>query len=130
MIAPIGPRLPDVRVLLVEDDDGVRASLVDLLEAQGAAVTACVSAEEAVQRAATGQFDVVLSDVMMDGMGGRGLFDWLLDRRPDLSERFVFMTAEPLPVLELAARAGRPLLEKPFTSLVLLETCRDVADAQ
>jgi len=128
VIAPAEP-LQHLRILVVEDDPDVRRVVCNLLEHRGAHVVACACAEDALSVAATGVFDVVLSDVMMEGMGGRGLFDWLETRRPDLSARFVFMTAEPHAVRELAMRAKRPLLEKPFSTRSLFEACREAAGA-
>jgi len=57
-------------VLLVEDDADSRAMLGAVLEAHGAAVTACPGAEEALQVLARIDADIVVSDIGMPRMDG------------------------------------------------------------
>jgi signal transduction histidine kinase/ActR/RegA family two-component response regulator len=63
---PTPPRcLQDVRVLVVDDHEDVRESLVCLLEHSGAAVTAAASAAEALQAVREAPLDIVVSDLGM-----------------------------------------------------------------
>lgn len=57
----------DRRVLLVEDDPGVSAIAVELLEGLGYAVEAVESGPAALEALALGGFDAMLSDVVMPG---------------------------------------------------------------
>ncbi|MEX0286844.1 MAG: sigma-54-dependent transcriptional regulator [Paracoccaceae bacterium] len=67
--------MSDWRVLVVDDDREMRASLVDLLEAAGCTVKALPRASE-VARALPGfEADVILSDVRMPGISGLELLD-------------------------------------------------------
>jgi CheY-like chemotaxis protein len=63
--------LPDLsgRLLLVEDNDDIVASLVPLLEQLGLSVERCSTADSALIKLAarSGDFDVVLSDIVMPG---------------------------------------------------------------
>lgn len=61
------------RVLLVEDDDGIRVSLRMALEDEGYVVDEAASAEEALVFIPSGESDVVLVDVMLPGMSGLDL---------------------------------------------------------
>jgi two-component system, NtrC family, nitrogen regulation response regulator NtrX len=61
----LGPYL-----LVVDDEAGIRESLCSILEDEGYHVEAVGSAEEALNRAATGDFEVVLLDVWLPGMDG------------------------------------------------------------
>ena len=51
------------RLLVVDDEAGIRDSLSSILEDEGYQVEAVGSAEEALERAAAGDFEVVLQDV-------------------------------------------------------------------
>lgn len=55
------------RLLLVEDDAGVAAVAIELLEAMGMQVTAAENAPHALAVLAEAQFDVMLSDIVMPG---------------------------------------------------------------
>lgn len=59
-----------MRVLVVDDDHNSLVLTEYLLTAQGHIVTAVESALEALTEAARRSYDVVLSDVCMDGMDG------------------------------------------------------------
>jgi CheY-like chemotaxis protein len=58
------------RVLLVDDDDQVRATLVDLLESVGHEVSAARSGAEALAAYEVGRFEVVVTNLGMAGMNG------------------------------------------------------------
>jgi two-component system, OmpR family, KDP operon response regulator KdpE len=58
------------KVLIVEDDSGIRQSLFETLGALGFAVGEAHNGEEALQRLRMVDYDVVLLDINMPGMGG------------------------------------------------------------
>jgi CheY-like chemotaxis protein len=58
------------RILLVEDEPYALEALVEMLEAEGYAVTACTSGEEALLALAQNAYDVLLTDVLMPGQNG------------------------------------------------------------
>ena len=61
---------PKPRLLVVDDEAGIRESLSSILQDEGYHVEAVASAEEALQRAATGDLEVILLDVWLPGMDG------------------------------------------------------------
>ena len=61
---------PGPHLLVVDDEAGIRESLSSILEDEGYHVEAVGSAEEALNRAAAGDFEVVLLDVWLPGMDG------------------------------------------------------------
>jgi PAS domain S-box-containing protein len=79
-------------VLLVEDDPSVRAYICLGLRRVGYTVLEAGSAEEALQimAACARPVDIVVSDVVMPGMGGRGLAKALAVSNPGI--RILFMT--------------------------------------
>jgi PAS domain S-box-containing protein len=82
------PRAADgagARVLLVEDEEIVRRVALRILERNGYRVTPARSGEEALDLLARGaQVDLVVTDLMMPGMGGAGLMARLAERFPRL----------------------------------------------
>jgi DNA-binding response OmpR family regulator len=57
-------------VLVVEDDDAIRAGLLDVLVFNGYAPTAAVDGLKGLETARSGAFDLILLDVMLPGMDG------------------------------------------------------------
>jgi two-component system, cell cycle sensor histidine kinase and response regulator CckA len=111
------------RILLVEDEDGVRTIAAKLLTQRGYHVTAAADGEEALEilEEDSEGFDLVLSDVVMPGLDGPGL---LQAARPYLGRaRVVFMSgyAEQDFAKTLEDERSISFLPKPFTLAQLAE---------
>lgn len=59
------------RILVVDDEERFGRNMVKILEANGLRAFAVESGEEALDEMAKAQFDVVLLDMKMPGLGGR-----------------------------------------------------------
>jgi two-component system cell cycle sensor histidine kinase/response regulator CckA len=117
-----GPRGLGQTLLVVEDDEGVRALAARALAGHGYRVlTAGHSAEAlAVSRSAGGPIDLLITDVVMPGMGGPELARALVAERPEVAVLFVTGHAGgQLP-------PGAALLEKPFTPAQLVSRVRQI----
>ena len=78
-------------MLLVEDEDMVRAVAERALARAGFAVTACADGEQGLAAVANGgEFDLVVSDVVMPGMDGPAMARAIRRLHPDLP--FLFMS--------------------------------------
>jgi len=111
------------RILLVEDEDGVRSIAAQLLTQRGYSVTEACDGEEAleiIQDNPSG-FDLMLSDVVMPGMDGPALLKAAGDLLGDA--RVVFMSgyAERDFAETLDANRSIAFLPKPFTLQQLAE---------
>ena len=110
-------------VLVVEDDDPLRALVERMLRAGNyTAVGAADPAAALVLAADPDQrLDVVLSDLLMPGMSGADLAARLGDKRPGVP--VIYMSAYTADILEELLEAGSSpvVLEKPFTQRQLLE---------
>ncbi|MGN3973983.1 response regulator [Tsuneonella sp. SYSU-LHT278] len=83
------------RILLVEDEDMVRAVAERALVRAGYAVTACSDGEEGLAAVANGgEFDLVISDVVMPGMDGPAMARAIRKARPALPVLFMSGYAE------------------------------------
>lgn len=70
------------RILLVEDDAGLRALLQDELEAEGYRVEAVASAEEATRFLGGGNVELIISDLRLPGADGLTLVNRVRDFQP------------------------------------------------
>src|SRR5246500_5701617 len=57
-------------LLVVDDEPGIRESLSSILQDEGYEVESVASAEEALERASSGEIEVILLDVWLPGMDG------------------------------------------------------------
>lgn len=115
------------RVLVVDDEVVIRTLISEVVahELRQESVQAG-SAEEAIEALQREEISLVISDIRMPGIGGFGLFKWIEAERPDLKQRFLFITGYAgSPEAEATlAKLGVPVLNKPFPCTVLLEQCR------
>jgi signal transduction histidine kinase/DNA-binding response OmpR family regulator len=68
--APSGVSAPPQRILICDDDPGVREVLGSMLQQQGYAVIAAASGREALARAVAERPSAILLDILMPGMSG------------------------------------------------------------
>src|SRR5215204_6485512 len=71
------------RILLIDDDPGVRDSMERTLRSAGYAVQSAASGEEGFEMAKGGAFDVILSDMRMPGLSGLDILRQLREARVD-----------------------------------------------
>ncbi len=112
-----GSRAPPARsALVVDDEPEIGALLAEMLQKVGYRIEVKVSGEAAQAALTQRDYDVVLCDLRMPGLDGPALYDWIAEHRPHLCARTAFITADTLSASShrFLARAGRPILEKPF----------------
>ncbi len=111
------------RILLVDDDASLLRVIEKQLEGTGFTVTTARSAPEALAVLETGAFDLVLTDLAMEGMGGLEL---LAEVRRGPGPPVIVMTAWADAERRRAARrlGAAGFLEKPFSREVLLSAVR------
>jgi len=62
--------VPELKILYVEDNDLVREVTCELLAQDQRQISACASAEEALQQFGKDSFDVIITDVSLPVMSG------------------------------------------------------------
>jgi len=110
------------KVLFVEDDPPVRASLVQTLELSGLEVQAFGTAEQLLPQLAAGLPAIVITDVRLPGMDGLTLLDRIKVIDPEMP--VVVVTAHgDVSMAVRAMRAGAyDFIEKPFSPERFVET--------
>jgi two-component system NtrC family sensor kinase len=108
---------PVVRTALILDDEpDIGELLAATLQNLGYRFDLKVTGEAAQAALGARDYDVVLCDLRLPGLDGPALYDWMIEHRPHLCARTAFVTADTLSPSSqrFLARAGRPVLEKPF----------------
>jgi CheY-like chemotaxis protein len=108
------------RILVVDDEPALREVVARVLRESGYEVTAAGSGEEATEIFEAERIDLLLTDVMMPGMLGSELVQWVRDRFPETP--VIYMSAFSAQAAALASEA--PLLGKPFDPESLLRVVR------
>ncbi|MGX9728678.1 MAG: sigma-54-dependent transcriptional regulator [Candidatus Electronema sp. VV] len=101
-------------LLIVDDEQSMRDFLSILFYREGCAVTAAPTAEAALAVAAQKDFDAVISDVKMPGMGGLALLAELKSRQPELPVIMVTAFASPDDAVQAMKSGAFDYLSKPF----------------
>jgi CheY-like chemotaxis protein len=101
--------LDEVCVLVVDDDEGVRESLREVVEMVGCSAILAASGEEGMEMLATHRPCLVILDLMMPTMTGAEMLE-AMRARPELASLpVVISTSAPS-----MAPAGVPVLSKPI----------------
>ncbi|PMG41954.1 sigma-54 dependent transcriptional regulator [Shewanella sp. 10N.286.52.B9] len=112
--------MSEAKLLLVEDDAALREALLDTLMLAQYDCVDVGSAEEAIIVMKTTTFDMVISDVQMEGIGGLGLLNYLQQNHSKVP--ILLMTA--FATIDSAVSAiklgAADYLAKPFAPEVLL----------
>ena len=119
------------RLLLAEDEPAIRQALARVLRTHGYEVIEAANGGEALRlaEAEPGRIHLLLTDVMMPGIGGRELAERLSAERPGL--RVILMSGYTDDE-SLRAEIGddrHVFLQKPFAARVVVEAVRTLLDA-
>lgn len=125
---PVSPRqgeTSEVRIILVEDIDGVRDVLKSLLELHRFQVTAVPTAEDAVDAMRTQVFDILVTDVALPGRSGPDLAREVRQRFPH--RPVLFMSGHPMNAMsDDDLQNPRAFLQKPFSGQTLVDRVREL----
>ncbi|MBF9033217.1 response regulator [Rhodobacterales bacterium HKCCE2091] len=105
------------RVLVIDDEPDVADLNADILSRGGFGADVAYSAEEAFAALDRGRYDAVVSDLNMPGVDGRGVYEGIVGRQPDLAGRTGFLTGDTMGRTSqtFLGEAKRPYIEKPVS---------------
>ena len=115
-------------ILLVEDEESVRQLVRDTLTAKGYKVIEGENGETGLAAAArqAGKIDLVITDVVMPGMGGREMVKQLFASRPGTKVLYLSGYTEDAIISDGSIESGTAFLQKPFTLQNLTRKVREV----
>ena len=118
-------------VLLVEDEPSVRTLVRDELRKLGYQVIEAKNGVEACLLATqqAGSLQLLLTDVVMPGMGGRELSQHLSVINPDLRTLFISGYLDDVGIMAGQEEGTSSFLQKPFTPEELARAVRNLLDA-
>jgi PAS domain S-box-containing protein len=130
---PATPQLVDVRILVVDDDLGICGSLTQILEAEGCKVVTAGDGEAGLRCVGTGEFDLVLTDVVMPKLDGYQLYHAIHEQYPGLP--VLMMTAfnyDKEHIIKRSRIEGLKgvIFKKPVDPQKLCEVIRETLDSE
>jgi signal transduction histidine kinase/CheY-like chemotaxis protein len=119
------------RVLLVDDEPGIRRSVSRFLRRSGFQVTDVPDGLTALQALQAGDHDVVISDLRMPGLSGEDFFDRVRREFPAMAGRIVFTSGDMQreETQRFLTESGCPSLQKPYELGELVEVLRTLCPA-
>ncbi len=114
-----------MRILLVEDDDAVRNTLLDVLHSKKHSVDGTASAEEALLKL-PGDYQLIISDILLKKIDGLILLERVNEMEPRIP--VVMITGFGGPEVEeiCRKRGAAGFLNKPFSVHRLLSLVEEV----
>jgi PAS domain S-box-containing protein len=118
-------------IVLVEDEESVRVVTRQILQNNGYTVLTAADGEEALRlcRERRERIDLLVSDVVMPGLGGRELSERLLTLHPEMKVLFLSGYTDDAVVRHGILQEEVNFLQKPFSPLALVQKVREVLDS-
>ncbi len=116
------------RILVVDDDADARTALVRVLEKEGYAVTGAPTADDALRRFEASNFDLVVTDMRMEGMDGIELLRAIKARRSDVPVIIMTAFASIDTAVQAIDERAYDYLRKPYQLAEIRATVRRAID--
>lgn len=107
-------------VLVIEDDELIRESILNLLNSRGLTAIGAENGYLGLQLANQIVPDLILCDIRMPGLNGYEVLRTIRQNTVTATIPFVFLSAETNQVLEGQLQGANSFLKKPFTTAELL----------
>jgi signal transduction histidine kinase/ActR/RegA family two-component response regulator len=115
-----------LRILVVDDEEGVRDLLHELLESEGCAVTTAAGGREALEFYESREFDAIFTDVGMPGMSGWELAGTIRRQNQKVPIAVITGWGEAVGSHEQHDAGVNWVVAKPFTAERIFELVREV----
>jgi len=119
----------DRTILLVEDDEPLRKLVSQILERTGYSVVSASNGEEAlrlIDSPGHAGIDLLISDVVMPGIGGKALAEQLQARLPDLKVLYISGYPDEAVVHHGMLDEGIAFLQKPFSATAIIQKVQEI----
>ena len=116
-----------IRVLLVDDEEELVATIQERLEMRGILAEAVTTGHDALERIQQAPFDVVVVDLKMPGLDGTETVEVIRERRPEIQVLLITGHGSGHGELGELADRGYRILLKPFQIDRLIAMIREAA---
>jgi DNA-binding NtrC family response regulator len=117
-------------ILVVDDDNAFRIATVALLQDHGFTAHVASTAKEAQQVFTPDKFDLVLTDLVMEGMNGIELLEWIKARAPEMPVMMITGYGSVRTAVEAIRHGAYDYITKPCDNDELLIKIRRVLEAR
>lgn len=122
--------MPSEKILVVDDEENTRYFLRRLLQEEGYEVETERDGRGAVEKATSEDFDLVLCDLRMPGVGGMAVLEQLRELRPQASIVMMTAFASIKSAVEAIRGGAHDYLTKPFRADEVLKTVKQALEQQ
>ena len=105
----------DIRILIVDDEKVIRDGVERALSGKGFAIAKAENGERGIEMIREDGFDVVLLDLMMPGIDGFGVLDWIKEHAPETQVIVVTGFATVSKAVSAMKQGAFDFVGKPFT---------------
>ncbi len=112
------------RILVVDDEPGIRSFIGRALGAAGYAADFAATGTEALLRVHASRYDLVILDLVMPDMAGQVVLERMLAARPDQAVLVLSCLADVAAKVDCLERGAQDYLTKPFSLAELLARVR------
>jgi DNA-binding response OmpR family regulator len=112
------------RILLVDDEPKIRGFIARALSSAGYAIDCASDGDEALRQLGTGEYGLVILDLIMPGMDGRAVLTRLIRDRPDQSVLVLSCLDDVTTKVTCLDLGAHDYLTKPFSLEELLARVR------
>jgi len=120
----LAPYSASPRILLVDDEPKIRGFIARALSAAGYAIDCASGGEEALKLAGTGEYGLVILDLIMPDMDGRSVLTELIRDRPEQSVLVLSCLDDVTTKVTCLDLGAHDYLTKPFSLEELLARVR------
>ncbi len=106
---------PKARILVVDDEEGVRDTLTDMLGYRRHRTVCAQDAEEALRLLEQGFFDLVITDLRLPGLSGQALLSAIKKKDANLPVVVISAYGNAKNIVEVVKNGAEDYLAKPFS---------------
>lgn len=107
--------MDNVRILVVDDEKVIREGVERALSGKGYSIAKAENGERGIEMIKESGFDVVLLDLMMPGIDGFGVLEWIKENEPQIQVIVVTGFATVSKAVTAMKRGAFDFVGKPFT---------------
>lgn len=103
------------RILVIEDEELVVDLIRGVLERDDMTIDIARDGEEALAKAVSGDYDLIVCDIKMPVMGGIAFYNKISIIDPRIARKVIFITGDPSnETMEFLSATGKEYITKPF----------------